>query len=512
MAQFLDLPNEILLQIIAPTNVEDIGSFSSCNKRKRLLFGDVLQLHMARKTKYSKTVLGFRQTQIRAPHAVMLLRDLENPTLARYPTKVIIGDCVNTLDQWRNWFPARRQEGILKIQDAIAQCTDLLSDKLDACPYIGDPDFSMFETQRWMEEICEGNEHTAVAFLITFFPNLKSITVSDARFCPSRLLDVVYNIAEAQQKYPGNFHPLQKLTTARLERSSQAFQADFYFFNIFADLQSVRLLAGNMIQGSGWDNWDEDDSYDEDANESEDTDDDGLEDKDRNEDYESGEESEELENGYHMRIIKSGGGITRLRFRDSAIDSWSFNKVLKCTEALRKFEYNFNVDSSSNGALKWQPAAILRSLLLYAGHSLVSLTLTGMEGSWDVCGVQNQRSSKSPRHFQVLKRLHVQDGIFVQDKGVLDPPQTTIKPWWSIKRVFWKTRQMVDILPASLEELTLFPSFDPGDQITDAFRGFPELKEHRLPRLKDIKLGGGLQLDKSVKLACDNVGTSVVEL
>ena len=518
MPQFLDLPNEILLQIIAPTNVEDMGSFSSCSKRIHSLFGDVLKLHKARKIKYSKTVLGLRQTQIKSPHAVLLLRDvLENPDIAHYPTKLVIGDCVNTLDDWPDWSPTRHQEEMSEINDAIAQCRDLLSAKVDACPYIGTIDDSCsraFYTQRWMEELCEGNERTAVAFLVTLFPNLKSITISDARFYPRRVLEVVSNIAAAQQDLPQGFHPLRKLNKACLKRSSQDSQADFDFLDVFADLKSVRLLAGNMVHawGNEWDNGDEDDSYDEDANESEDANDDGLEKRDHNEDCDNTEDSDHTEDRYNKKLIKLGGGTTSLRCRDSAIDAWSFNLVLKRTEALRDFEYSFNLDSSSDGAPKWQPAAILRGLLLNAGHSLVSLKLTGMKGSWDVCGVQNERSTKSPRHFQVLKQLHVQDGIFVEGKGVPHPPQSTIKPWWSIKKVFWKTRKMVDILPASLEKLTLFPSFDDGDQITSAFEKFPEMKEHRLPRLNDITLEGGLQLDESVKLACKKAGTSVVEL
>lgn len=49
--------------------------------------------------------------------------------------------------------------------------------------------------------------------------------------------------------------------------------------------------------------------------------------------------------------------------------------------------------------------------------------------------------------------------------------------------------------------------------MTKAFRGgFPKSKEHRLPRLKCIKLGCGLRLDESVKVACEKVGTSLVEL
>ena len=70
---------------------------------------------------------------------------------------------------------------------------------------------------------------------------------------------------------------------------------------------------------------------------------------------------------------------------------------------------------------------------------------------------------------------------------------------------------MVDILPASLEELTLFPSFDHRDHLKRAFEGFPELKDTRLPRLKGITLAGGLQLDQALKQACKKVGTTVVE-
>lgn len=49
MSRLLSLANEMLVQIVASTDVEDIDSFSSCNKHMRLLFGDVLQLHMERK-------------------------------------------------------------------------------------------------------------------------------------------------------------------------------------------------------------------------------------------------------------------------------------------------------------------------------------------------------------------------------------------------------------------------------------------------------------------------------
>lgn len=504
MPGLLDLPNEVLLQIIGNTNVEDIESFSSCNKRIRSLFEPALQLHMKRKIKYSKTELGCSQTQIN-PHAVTLLRDvLESPAIALYPRNVVIGECVDVLDTyWPGWFPGRSQAAILEIKDAIARSTELLSAHLDACPYIRTSD-----KQRWKREICEGKERTSVIFLIMLFPNLESITIFGASYCMS---EAVENIAAAQQKYPESTHPLQYLTTVRLEQSSQPSGVWFDYLEPFTSLKSVRLLAGKLVQGlyTDYSIMDVDDDSDEDSSENEDADNDELEEEeDHKEDNDDVEKDAQIEEGYKHKIVESGGGITRLSFRDSAIDASKFNKVLRGTKALQIFEYNFSADISFSSSIEWQPALILQYLLLYASHSLVSLDLTGMKGcSWNVCGSEDRPYTETPRHFQVLKQLCVQDGIFIRGKGRIGSPQSATKPWWSITKIY----EMADVLPASLEQLTLFPSFDHRDQISDAFRDFPELKEHKLPRLKEIKLGGGLQLDESMKLACEKVGTSVVE-
>ncbi len=277
-----------------------------------------------------------------------------------------------------------------------------------------------------------------------------------------------------------------------------------------------------MVQGCG-DNWgieEENESDDEDENESED--------ENENEDAEESEIDDELgtnvgtvsddgededkdEDEYEYEIVESGGGITCLNFKDSAIDVQSFNKILRGTKALQKFGYNFNHHTSVRAYITWEPAAILRSLLFYAGHSLVGLDLTGPKGSWNVCVGDSPYLTNSPRHFQVLKWLYVQDDIFFEEKEVLEHPLSAHNPWGAARRTTGRNYRMVDILPASLEELTLFPSFDHRDHLRMAFEGFPELKGTRLPRLKSITLVGGLQLDQIVKRACKKVGTRVVE-
>lgn len=56
----------------------------------------------------------------------MLLRDvLEDPAIARYHTKLVIGDCVDSLSAWPDWSDERREEGRTEISNAIAQCKDV---------------------------------------------------------------------------------------------------------------------------------------------------------------------------------------------------------------------------------------------------------------------------------------------------------------------------------------------------------------------------------------------------
>lgn len=504
MLRLLDLPNETLLQITTSTHVDDINSFASCSKHMRLLFGPVLQLHMERKRKYSRIGLGRPHSQIRSPHAIMLLRDIfESPAITLYPADVVIGDCEENLEYWPDWSEWHHEEGKAEISEAIAQCSGVLSAKLDGCPYIEKSD-----KPQWKEEICAGNEYTAVAFLIRMLPNVKSITISDATIYPDRLVEIVSKIAAAQRIAPEIFHPLQKLDTVRLERCSNNFEACYDIFEPFAELPSVRTLAGRKVEGwdCDWSGQNENTSDDED--EDEDQSQDAAED-DRLEDDEEDGHDVEGEDEYEYEIVESGGGITHIVFQDSAIDSQSFNLVLRGTEALRKFQYNYDNLNFSRVEGKWEPAAILRSLLFYAGHSLVFLDLTGNDGSWDICVGGSPYFANSPRHFQVLKQLYVQEGIFLEEMDVLQHPLFVDMPWKPTKRTTWRNYRMVDMLPASLEQLTLFPSSIARNQMPRAFDGFPELKAERLPRLKEITLAYGLQVDEGTKQACKKVGTSV---
>lgn len=250
---------------------------------------------------------------------------------------------------------------------------------------------------------------------------------------------------------------------------------------------------------------DEEEEEEEEEDDWEDTEDDGN-DTNLDRDHEDGNE-EEYE---YKKVVESGGDITRMSFRDSTIDAQSFDMVLRGIKALRHFEYNYSLHIDVG--VEWQPGAIFRSLLFYAGHSLVSLDLTGPKGSWEVCVGDSPYFANSPRHFQVLKRMYVQEGMFAEKVDVLKPPKFANKPRWSTKRASLRKHRMVDILPTSLERLKFCPPFNCRDQIVGAFEGFSELKESRLPQLKEIAFASRFRLDEGMKLVCKKVGTSVTGL
>ncbi len=487
----------------------------------RKLFGPVLRLHVERKREYSKLELGaWSSTRC---HVMLFIRDLsENPAIAHYPTELVLGDFIEGLSEYTNPFHLSREEQKMRINDAVARLNDKSCTRFYDCLYI-----RKYDRLGWISHIAEGDEDAAIAFLITLLPNLNSITISDIRAYPGRLVRIVSNIAAAQRETPNSPHPLKKLTRVHFERIARSFGDWYGLLGSFRKLRSVQVISGEKIVVTGEE---EDDYEDDEEDEVDDEDEDEADDEERDQDEKENEDesadgkrtktnaghkiqdcedASKHEGKPEYEAVESGGNITRLRFENSCISAKSFFRILNGINALRYFNYGHNVLGSDYGTPpEWEPAGILRSLLLHAGHSLVSLNLTGIKGSWNLRVGDDLDFGNSPRYFKVLKELCVQDGIFVEMDFV---------PWFQKEsggpnEIFSRNvHRMADILPPSLERLTLFPSFDDSKRLGVALETFPELKESRLPRLTYIRLADGLHIDESVKLACMRVGTSVVQ-
>ena len=152
----------------------------------------------------------------------MLLGDiLENPAIAHYPTKLVIGRCVHELSDLPNWSEERREEGKWEVCGAITQSIGFLIPGLKTCLYIRRSD-----KQKWLVDLCARGEHTALALLLTVLPSLQSITINDGGFNLDRLEGIVSSLAAAHLKDPESFHPPPFLTTGRLYRCAIFYNAN----------------------------------------------------------------------------------------------------------------------------------------------------------------------------------------------------------------------------------------------------------------------------------------------
>ncbi|KAL8748763.1 MAG: hypothetical protein Q9184_007101, partial [Pyrenodesmia sp. 2 TL-2023] len=89
----LDLPNEILLQIISQTSNADLDSLTSTCRLVRNLAHDVLRDHRARKKAYTSIAYrdpGTNEEKTTWDHPTLMLRDLQRDDLFWYPTKLSI--------------------------------------------------------------------------------------------------------------------------------------------------------------------------------------------------------------------------------------------------------------------------------------------------------------------------------------------------------------------------------------------------------------------------------------
>ena len=500
MPQLLELANEILLQIIEYTEVEDIDSFSSCNKRIRLLFEPMLQLHMEKKKKYSRIIVGSTSRTANSRYATTLLRDVyETPIIARYPTEITIR------------LPHHKGHWWDEVDATIVPWVDRMAADMESCSYIEGED----EIHNYKSQILTGDLSATAAFLLTLLPNIRSLCLCGEDSI-NKMIQVIARIKVHQQDEQQRATiPPQKLTSVFIGHVS-----GHVFLNTFeplCKLPAMRKLQGSRIL-SYRRHWPIDPGRVCENHEMKIENADGTEikDKGRCQDEDTNGNQDENNDDLHNNTGGSNTGVSRVCFKSSTIDAQSFDAIFTNTKTLRDFKYDYN-PALDYHSVAWVPAAILQSLVFHASHSLVNLVLlgNGMKGPWS-CRINNSHFSPSLlQHFQVLRSLCVQDGIFAEDDlmgnnhwACMRSPLET----WSSIGMRWKIYRMVDVLPRSLERLTLFASFDDSTQTMGAFQDFAALKKVKVPRLDRIILAQGIQIDESVKLECENVGTSVISL
>ena len=484
MAELLDLPNELLLDVINDVCVEDIEAFTSCNKRIHSLSKDILQRHKAMKKKYSKLRLtSFTNTAnldlSRRVHPIFWLQEIMlNETVASYPIHLYIQD-----------HPAWDEDE--RATDIPTESKDCMFSKLAQCPYIQRKELEAWKQRHRPDSNCFD---ITLALLLTLLPNLQSIIINCLMSRTFYTEYMLAQIAKAHQVDQGQRHALSRLVSLDVADDANHINGAHFgnyispdFCLPFTGFPSFLSVSGHNCDDrlsrdaelrSIWDN-----------------------NKDLPKPFES--------------------GFTKIKFRNSQISGLGFEQLLCRISTLQDFEYEYAGDPLDHEyaveplSVLFGTRKIVNSLSTHASHSLRCLKLTGngehvedfnsmfcwykpLVSDSDFVTLRACIFMGSLRDFQVLKDVRVNHAMFIEKITGVDTDKTSIK-----------VHRLVDLLPASIEKLSLI-----GERglcpLSDLFEGLTELKTHNVPKLETIDCDYCDPASRHLKQACHAVGIELV--
>lgn len=225
MPALLELPNEILDQIIDDTIPETVEAFSeSCMQ--------IRSLAKSRRDQHIDNLGSYCPVWKYSP--LELLRDiLQKPYLSRYPQKLIMG----TWQHDRSYELTHSEELKTQIVKALIECWCVPSEEIEG----------------WATEICHGDYDAGTALLLALLPNVQYLDIDLSCF-GQRVKHMVFSIAEASYdpQFTGRCLALSKVVEVCL--------ANFHYdtrkneMEILAQLSalpSVNILRCIGAQGLG---------------------------------------------------------------------------------------------------------------------------------------------------------------------------------------------------------------------------------------------------------------------
>lgn len=466
MAQLLDLPNELLQDIISIIRVDDIEAFTSCNKLIRALSRDVLQRHREMKMKYStirctSQSISYDSMDVRLGVHALLYEIILDGTVASYPTTLILHDGSH---HRTNRSPGHHPPLEYPVSDARKRDVEnQIRLKLWQCPYIKLKDMHL-----WIQRPPWLYFDTALSLLLSLLPNLRSIFTGGIMIYLPYTQYMLAQIAKGNQKYSDNSNPLSRLVSIDLfhEAGPEWPSKRLELYLRFTDFPSIRRIGGYDVRGRQ--EW----------------------------------TASAMAHNYPppKAKLRNDSKITEIKFTHSNISSHSFENLFRRINALQSFEYGYYT-APIDGLSGFELSKIVGSLLANASHSLVrfDLTLEGLlySDEYKMVYLHGQIFIGSLRGFQVLKKIRVNNTMFIK----------RIVATGMIGKKLCRIHRLVDLLPASTEELQLNElELVPDYPCSGIFEDFVELQPHNLPKLKALKLDYFDPVAPALKAACHEVG------
>ena len=321
----------------------------------------------------------------------------------------------------------------------------------DVTAFVGSLDIPTDMKKTWVEAVYSPeNKSAAVALALSLFTDVKIVKMDRWRIgvCELNLLwTIVTHIAmnDRNSSKPGTCsiseRPLSRLQTFSIEGWPGGHNA-IQVFVPFASLPSILDLHGVRI-------------------------------------YDRPLKGKALAWQWPIGFPNRGSSVTSIHLHDSSVKASTFESFLGGIAALREFTYRHD-EYLTTEAIQWDPSGIVAVLRRYAVNSLMSSNLT-------------------TRPERVLARTKDDQGefvgslqMFVALKYVRVDDRLLAGPEWAVSH-------LVDVLPRTMEYLTLIP--DPwwkareqswgvvkpqNERLRGLFRNFPKLRKQRLPDLMEV--------------------------
>ena len=326
--------------------------------------------------------------------------------------------------------------------------SDIIS---DVTAFVGSLDIAIDVKRAWVDAICSPqNKSAAVALVLSLLTDVKVVKMEQWRI-DVRELDPLWTIVThiaMNNRNSSNLgessmseRPLSRLQKFSIE-GSPVVHNTIDVFVPFASLPSILDLHGvyifDRIQNGGSSAWQ-----------------------------------------WPIGFPDRGSSVTSIHLHNSSVGVSTFESFLGGIAALREFAYQHD-QYLSTAASQWDPSGIVAVLRRYAVDSLTSLNLTTrpervMARTKDV----QEEFVGSLQMFAALKYIRMDDRL-------LAGPE-------------WAVSHLVDVLPRTVEYLTLIP--DPwwkareqswgavspqNERLRGLFRDFPKLRKQRLPELQKV--------------------------
>lgn len=441
MPSLLSLPTEILQNIIAQVNPDDLASFCVCCKE----LNEAAVLHLDKHRKRIETYSELRYSGCFRhgddDHPVQLLREIcLDGQIAFYPRTLYITCCEVPDDMDApNYEMSLSDEDLLakrlddeKFQKVFDDVRSIIIERLSK--KLGHNAKNMYI---WRQRFERGTRGAVLCLLLLLLPNLERLHLTHSEFESRILRDMLDLIAADSQRSheASGFFALSKLSKVFLEGSEDDGDR-CHILSPLAALPSLRSIVAESVIG----------------------------------DPTEGRFYEELQWPYDQHISR----VTSLSLQFSRLRVTSFSRLLGGLRRLKSFEYDCYRRRERDDV---QVLDIVGILLEHAQASLKSVAFTGLR-DWHCFGDHNLRLFKE---FAVLKETRMHSAYYLKDGKDYEwnNDGESFRDWYD------DIDRLVDLLPRSIKSVTMDGSVD-IDDISSLLKDLPQRKAICVPFLKCI--------------------------